>query len=106
MTDHEHELRDFLAPSGRSVDYTFAQTVRRRVLAEEAMKAARRSTWAKFGRDLLASGAIVVLLMLLGSQPGLVAPGTGNVSSAFSPLTTLVFIFGIWTLTGLSSKRI
>lgn len=99
MTDREQELRDFLGPANRSIDYDFAEGIRRRVLAEEAVKSARRTAWVRFGRDVLASGALVVLLLLLGARPGLVAPE--NVATAFSPMTILLFLFGIWAITAL-----
>jgi hypothetical protein len=97
VTDHEQELRDFLGPGDRSVDYDFTESVRRRVLAEEAVKTARRTAWGKFGHDALGSGAIVLLMMLLGARPGLFSPANG--AAAFSPLTILLFLFGIWALT-------
>jgi hypothetical protein len=93
MTDHDRILRDFLGPPDREVDHVFAEQVRRTVLAEERVKAARRASWTKFGRETLASATLVVLAFLLTSHDAL----EPLAASVLSPMTLVLLLFGIWT---------
>jgi hypothetical protein len=99
MTDPDGILQNFLAPPDRPTDYQFAEAVRRQVVAEEQLKAARKRAWTRFGYEALASSGLVALLMLLSSRPSLFVEG--DQPAVFSPLTTVLLLFGIWTATTL-----
>lgn len=102
MIDRDRMLKEFLGPPQRGADQSFAETLRLQVLAEERLRAARRAAWAKFGREALANGTVVLLLVVLNLRPDLLAPD--SVSPMFSPMTILLFLFGVWTTAFLRSS--
>ncbi|HEX9953958.1 MAG TPA: hypothetical protein VGB48_01935 [Allosphingosinicella sp.] len=65
--DHETDLRlaSLLAAPEREPDERFVLQVRQAIIADQALAAARKSAWRKFGVEMVATGAVVVAFLLL-----------------------------------------
>ena len=99
MTEQDQLLRVFLGPPDRRPDEAFVQMVRQQVLLEQRLIAVRRESWRKFGQEVLASGAFVILLVLLSSRPQMLTIEAG--ATTLSPIAMLLILFGTWAAAAL-----
>jgi hypothetical protein len=95
MNDIDARLAALLAPPDEHPDEYFAARVRRTILAEQSLEAARRSAWRRFAAELAGTAAIVLVFLLLGSG------GDGEGMLSFGPALAGVAALGLWTLVGL-----
>jgi hypothetical protein len=96
MNDNEIDARlsALLAPPEEFPDEVFTARVRRAILAEDRLEAARRASWRRFGGELAGTAAIVLAFLLLARISGGGATGLGPGLAAF-------VMIGFWTVAGL-----
>lgn len=98
MTDDiatDQRLAALLNVPPRPADRLFALRVRTAVLAEQQMRAARRSTWVRFVAETAASCAVILAFMLLGGYAS---------EAAASPSLIGALIVGLWMMVGLPAR--
>lgn len=98
MTDPDRKLKDLLGPPARGVDRFFVNHVVQQVLVEQHVRRNRLRAWTHFGRDLLASGGVIGMLVAFARG------GSGTLESLqpiITPATLAIFIFGIWAAAAL-----
>lgn len=89
-------LSVLLAPPDEFPDEIFTARVRRAILAEAHLAAARRAGWRRFGADLAGTAAVVAAFLLMSRLGG---GGDGSLGLG-APLAAFVML-GFWTLAGL-----
>ena len=90
-------LAALLAPPQEFPDAVFTVRVRRGILADEALRAARRQGWRRFGVELAGSLAVVLAFYLLGGSDSGAAAGT----IGYGPALAGLVLVAIWTLVAL-----
>lgn len=73
-------------------DERFVTRVERAVLADQRLQAARRAAWQRFGRDLAASGAVVLAFALLWN----LGPDVPLDSVSLAPSLAAVALLALW----------
>ncbi|HEX8443999.1 MAG TPA: hypothetical protein VF631_10185 [Allosphingosinicella sp.] len=96
--DLEARLSALLAPPDEFPDEIFTARMRRAVLAEERLRAARRGSWRRFAVELAGSLAVLAAYLLIASgQP----PGDDLIT--FEPATAGLLLVGFWTFVAMRS---
>jgi hypothetical protein len=99
MADPDRKLKELFGPSDRGVDRAFVNMVDQHVLLERRLRQARRLAWRKFGKDVIASGIVLGVLLALVSLAK--SGDAGELGPAMSPTTLVLFIFGVWAAAAL-----
>jgi hypothetical protein len=99
MNDNRTEarLRALLAPPDEFPDAHFTARVRRAILAEEAMRAARRRAWRRFAVELFGTAAIVLAFFVMGRGDA----GAGGEGFNLGPAVAGFTLLGFWTFAAL-----
>ena len=90
-------LHALLAPPDEFPDALFTARVRRAILADEALRGARRQGWRRFATEVAGSLAVVLAFYLLGGSEA--APESGIVG--FGPALAGLVLVAMWTLIAL-----
>ncbi len=94
--DLDARLHALLSPPDEFPDEIFISRMRRAVLADEQLRAARRRSWRRFAVELAGSAAILAAFLLLG-----LAQGPGDDVIAFEPALAGLLMVGFWTFVAL-----
>ena len=90
-------LGALLAPPDEFPDAVFAARVRRAILADEALRSARRRGWRRFAAELAGSLAVVLAFYLLRGSDSAAQGGTIGLGPALAGLV----LVAMWTLVAL-----
>jgi len=96
-TAAEARLRDLLAPPDEFPDDHFIARVRRAILADEALRAARRRAWRRFAVELAGTAAVGVAFVVMGSGDA----GAAGESFNLGPAVAGFALLGLWTFAAL-----
>ena len=91
-------LHALLAPPEEFADSIFTARVKRAILADEALRAARLRGWRRFGAELAGSLAVVLAFYVLGGADGAV---TESGTIGFGPALAGLVLVAMWTLVAL-----
>ena len=96
MTDDaiDTRLAALLGEPDLQPDERFVMRVERVILADQRLRAARRSAWQRFWREMAASGAVVIAFALLWS----VGPAVSIESVSIAPALAAVTLLALWFL--------
>ncbi len=94
--DLDARLAALLAPPDEFPDEIFTARMRRAVLAEKQLQAARRGSWRRFAVELVGSLAVLAAFLLLG-----LAQGPGDDVITFEPAMAALALVGFWTVVGM-----
>ena len=94
MTDEmDLKVASIFALPETAPDPAFADRVMRAVQAEERMLAARRVAWTRFAAEMCATGAAILVFVLLARF----APAdSGDYIPLFSPAAAGLLLLGLW----------
>jgi len=102
MTDPiDARLAAFLAVPERAPDEAFTQRVRQAVLLEERLRAARRRSRRRLLSESIASLAVLLAFLVLGTW----RPPNGEVVPLVGPAMTAVLLLALWSVFGLRPDR-
>lgn len=91
--DMDLRLASLLALPKSAPDPAFEDRVMRAVLAEKRLVAARRAAWTRFAAEMCATGAAILVFVLLARF----SPAeSGDFVPLFSPAAAGLLLLGLW----------
>ena len=100
MDDRDRLLKNFLRASDRPVDEQFVETVHQQVLIEQQLAVARARAWARFGFEVLASAAVLLMITAVAMIADAPA-GSTELQPALPPGTFALLLFALWAAAAL-----
>jgi glycerol uptake facilitator-like aquaporin len=92
----DRTLRALLRSPERGPDEEFARRMERLVLAEERLGAARRLAWRRFGVEMIATAALILVFVLLARAAP--EPDSGRFVPRFSPAAAGLLLLALWVV--------